>query len=64
MAFENVGPQWNRDEPWQVQEARIGIRGLTDPSPWMRRQRRTLFAALIALVLVAAVAIAVSSALG
>ena len=64
MAFENVGPQWDRDEPWQTQQVKIMMRGLTDDSPWMRRQRRLLGAALAGLVAVAVLAIVVSAALG
>ena len=60
MAFEDVGPQWNRDEPWQTQQARITINGLTDKSPWMRHQRRVLGVALLVLAAVLAIAIAAS----
>ena len=49
MAFENVGPQWDRDEPWQTQQAKVTIRGLTDSSPWMRHQRHLLVGGLVAL---------------
>lgn len=64
MGFEDVGPQWNRDEPWQAQQAGIAIRGLTDPSPWMRRQRRLIFGLLLGMVVVIALAIAVSAFFG
>ena len=64
MGFENVGPQWDRDEPWQSQQAKIAIRGLTDASPWMRHQRRVLFCVLLAVATLAVVAIAVSAILG
>ena len=63
MAFENVGPQWDRDEPWQAQQARIGIRGLTDDSPWLRRQRRVLYAGMLGIVALIVLAVIVTSVL-
>jgi hypothetical protein len=60
MAFENVGPQWDRDEPWQVQSAKITIDGLTEDSPWKRHQRHVFFAALGGLALAIVIAIVVS----
>ena len=63
MGFENVGPQWDREEPWQAQQAKIAIRGLTDDSPWMRHQRRVLFGVVLTLAAIIVAAIAVSVAL-
>ena len=62
VGFEDVGPQWDSDEPWQTQQARITVRGLTDDSPWMRHQRRVFFVALAGLVTVIALLIAISLA--
>ena len=64
VAFENVGPQWDRDEPWQAQQAKIVVRGMTDDSPWMRHQRRLLLGVVLALIAIAALAIVVSSLMG
>lgn len=64
VGFQDVGPQWNRDEPWQTQQSKIVIRGLTDSSPWMAHQRRLLFGLLLGLaaliVLVTAVSVLLS----
>lgn len=64
MAFENVGPQSDRGEPWQAQLAKSTIRGLTDPSPWMRHQRRLLFGGLIGLSALIVLAIATTALVG
>jgi hypothetical protein len=64
VAFENVGPQWDRDEAWQTQQAKIAIRGLTDSSPWMRHQRHLLFGVLIGLVALIMLAIVATALIG
>jgi hypothetical protein len=63
VAFEDVGPQWGNDKPWQTQHAKILTRGLTSDSPWMRHQRRVLFAALGGLLGVIILVIAVATVL-
>lgn len=64
MAFENVGPQWNREEPWQVQQSRIMVEGLTSDRPWARHQRRLLGAVLAGLLVLAILAFVVALLLG